>query len=299
MNLQFTELKPYGRNAVLLLKRPPLNILNQAMCEELSHFLLMEFPIKEFDLLVLASEGEYFCAGADIGEHFPEKVGKMLPVFNNLCRTVAEFPLPTVAIVSGKCLGGGAELVRACRKVIALNPKTLYFGVPEIKLACYPPFGLAVFPRLSKDITSTIRFLLTGKILKGEEPWQLEDMRVMGLIDETFTGTLENLIEQLDFRSVAELPKISSLFGEVLHIDETTVAQALADVQQHTAKLSSFVLNQATSVLTHCAQNAKTLTEALEFSETVYLQELAPHPDYAEGLTAFKKKREPVYQRTG
>lgn len=299
MDLKFAEFRAVGRKAVLLLKRPPLNILNRAMCEEMAQFLLLTFPYGEYDGLLITTEGEQFSAGADIDEHFPEKVETMLPTFNNLCRTIAEFPLPTVAAIQGSCLGGGVEIARSCRKVIAWNPETLVLGVPEIKLACFPPFGLAIFPRLSKDIGSTIRFLLTGKILKGKEVHQLQEARDMGLIDETFSGTLDDLINHLNFGSVATMPKIADLFDSSLQIDEITIARALSSVQEQTVKLSSFVLNQATAVLTDCAQNAESLQIALECAETVYLEEIAPHPDYVEGLTAFKEKRKPVYQNTG
>lgn len=299
-NLTFAQFQVVGRKAVLLLNRPPLNILNRAMCAELTSFLLTGFPvdIKDCDGLVIAATGENFCAGADIDEHFPGKVQEMLPAFNIFCRTVAEFPLPTVAVIHGSCMGGGAELARVCRKVIALNPETVYFGVPEIKLGCFPPVGLAVFPRLSQNIMGTIRFLLTGKILKGKDPAHLEEARKMGLINETFSGTLDELIRQLDFAEVVKLSKISSLFGEVLEIDETTVAQALTTVQPQTAKLSTFVLNQATTVLVECAKSSDNLGTALEFAETVYLEEIVPHPDYKEGLTAFNEKRDPRFQKT-
>lgn len=46
--LQFAEFKPVGRKAVLLLNRPPLNILNQAMCEELTGFL-KALPTDDYD----------------------------------------------------------------------------------------------------------------------------------------------------------------------------------------------------------------------------------------------------------
>jgi len=293
-DLQFADFRAENGKAVLLLNNPPLNILNRAMCLELTDFLT-SFPIDNFDGLVIATEGDHFSAGADIDEHFPDLVWEMLPVFNRLCRTVAELPLPTVAVVSGRCLGGGAELARACRKVIALNPETLYFGVPEITLACFPPFGLAVFPRLSQNICATIHFLLTGQVLKGENPDELLLLHQMGLVDDSLTGPLEDMITRLDFRSVEELPDIPGLFSERLEIDASTVALALEGAASQIASLSPFVLAQATAVLLECARNTEGLRVSLEFAETVYLEEIAPDPDYLEGLTAYKEKRPPAF----
>ena len=53
-------------------------------------------------------------------------------------------PAPTLAAVGGRCLGGGLELVLACDLVLVHPDAEL--GLPEIKLAVFPPAGLALLP---------------------------------------------------------------------------------------------------------------------------------------------------------
>jgi enoyl-CoA hydratase/carnithine racemase len=71
----------------------------------------------------------------------------------------------TIAAVRGACLGGGAELALSCDLVIV--EETARLGLPEIRLACFPPVGIAVLadrygPRLSE-------LCLTGESIDGVE----------------------------------------------------------------------------------------------------------------------------------
>src|ERR1035437_3145794 len=111
--MQAVETRIEGAVAWLTLCRPPVNILNIAMLEEIREALrtLTEQPVK---MLVLESRQKAFSAGADVAEHLPEKVADMLAAFNEVLGAILEFPRPTIASVQGAALGGGAELALAC-----------------------------------------------------------------------------------------------------------------------------------------------------------------------------------------
>src|SRR3990172_7503377 len=98
----------------LTLNRPPLNVLNLAMLREMEAGLGRAAAELGLAALLVGAEGGSFCAGVDVAEHGPEFVEEMIPLFDRVCRRLAEFPAPTVARVQGTALGGGCELVACC-----------------------------------------------------------------------------------------------------------------------------------------------------------------------------------------
>ncbi|HEX9885218.1 MAG TPA: enoyl-CoA hydratase-related protein, partial [Longimicrobiales bacterium] len=99
------------------------------------------------DLLVLGAEGENFSAGASVEEHLPPDYKAMIPEFMETVLQLLHFPIPVVAAVQGRCLGGGFELAMAADIVLAAESAVL--GVPEIKLGVLPPAACAHLPFLT------------------------------------------------------------------------------------------------------------------------------------------------------
>jgi cyclohexa-1,5-dienecarbonyl-CoA hydratase len=126
------------------LRHPPLNILTRAVLAELRESLARLAAEPELRALVLAAEGRQFSAGADVGEHLEPHHRELIPEFVQTVRALAEFPLPVVAAVKGKCLGGGFELVQAADVIVAGDSAS--FGQPEIRLGVYAPAACALLP---------------------------------------------------------------------------------------------------------------------------------------------------------
>ena len=61
----------------------------------------------------------------------------MLKSFHQLFYSLRDLAIPTLAKVSGQCLGGGLELALMCNFIVA--DKTAKFGQPEIILGVFPP----------------------------------------------------------------------------------------------------------------------------------------------------------------
>jgi enoyl-CoA hydratase/carnithine racemase len=102
-------------------------------------------------VVVLAGEGESFCAGADIEWQrssidlsYEENVEDALRLYRMLV-AVDACPAPVVAWIQGFCLGGGCGLA-ACAD-IAIADEDAVFGFSEVKLGIIPavisPFVLA------------------------------------------------------------------------------------------------------------------------------------------------------------
>jgi methylglutaconyl-CoA hydratase len=115
--------------------------------------------------VVLAGEGESFCAGADIEWQrsaidlsFDENVEDAMRLYR-MCEAVDRCPAPVIARVHGYALGGGSGLV-ACADIAIAAPDAT-FGFSEVKLGIIPavisPF---VLPRLGAHAR---RYFLTGE----------------------------------------------------------------------------------------------------------------------------------------
>lgn len=152
--------------ATVILDRPPLNILTTAMLHELEDALRDLGTIGDLRLVVLRGKGKVFSAGVDVGEHIGDALGPMLDAFLAASLRLQECPIPTLAVVHGAALGGGAELVALCDLAIATDDAKI--GTPEITLGVVPPVAAAVFPGLVGSQRARA-LVLTGEAIPGME----------------------------------------------------------------------------------------------------------------------------------
>lgn len=146
----------------ITLNRPPLNVLHSPMLAELTAAIA---EAAESRVLVIAARGKAFCAGVDVAEHTPEKVGPMLERFHTMCRRLVALDIPTVAAVQGAALGGGCEVVALCDFVVAA--RSAAFGQPEIKLAAFPPVAAAALAAVT-GLRQAMALMLLGETISAE-----------------------------------------------------------------------------------------------------------------------------------
>src|SRR6185436_16627375 len=145
MAYQTIQFHPGPRVCSIILNRPPLNIINIEMMNELNA-AWDEIDAMESQVVVISAAGERaFSAGVDVADHVPERIPAMLSTFHRIIRRIFESDRITVAAIQGHTLGGGAELAMVCDFVIAAD--TAQIGQPEISLGCYPPVAAAYLPR--------------------------------------------------------------------------------------------------------------------------------------------------------
>lgn len=94
--------------------------------------------------VLFTGAGDDFSLGASVAEHLPAQAAGMLERFHGLFHRLGQLAIPTVAVVRGRCLGGGLELAAWCTWLFA-GP-TARFGQPEIKLAVFPPMASLLLP---------------------------------------------------------------------------------------------------------------------------------------------------------
>jgi len=129
--------------------------------------------IDRLKLLTIDAEGPDFSFGASIPEHAPGEIERVLPKAHAFIEKLLAFPAPTAALVRGRCLGGGFEIVLACDFVFAEASAT--FGLPEIALGVFPPAACALLPSRVGQARAA-RAILTGA------PGTAEEWRAAGLV---------------------------------------------------------------------------------------------------------------------
>ncbi|HKY83188.1 MAG TPA: enoyl-CoA hydratase/isomerase family protein [Anaerolineales bacterium] len=194
--------------ARLSLHRPPANVLNVEALSELNAAVEAVSRDATLKVLVLSAEGKQFCAGVDVADHTPQRVGEMIPAFDRLCRGLAGLPCVTLAVVQGHALGGGCELVTCCD--LAVMARGAHIGQPEIRLAVIAPIAALRLPSLVGPRWAA-RLLFTG------EPLEADPAAAIGLVSEAVApealgATADAWVEQLRGLSTPALRLLKRAF---------------------------------------------------------------------------------------
>ena len=145
--------------ADLTIDRPPLNVLTRDLLRDLREAAARIRDDDGVRVVVLAAAGKHFSAGADVGEHFPPMFRELIPEMVETIEAIASLPVPVIAAVRGRCLGGGFELVQAADLVVAGEGAS--FGQPEIALGVTAPVACALLPGIG-GYGAAAEILFTG-----------------------------------------------------------------------------------------------------------------------------------------
>jgi cyclohexa-1,5-dienecarbonyl-CoA hydratase len=165
-NYQFVSVSESDGRAVLALNRPPVNVLNIAMMQEINHALAEFRTNTTARALLIRGEGKCFSAGMDVGDHMPDKVPAMMREMHTMFERLDALEIPTVSAVHGSAMGGGLELAAFTDMMFAAAGTKL--GVPEIKLGVFPPIAVACFLDMIGP-KATYEMVLTGRTFSAEE----------------------------------------------------------------------------------------------------------------------------------
>ncbi|HZT74602.1 MAG TPA: enoyl-CoA hydratase-related protein [Terriglobales bacterium] len=160
------ELREEGEWARLILRRPPLNVVDAPMAEEIAAALAACRGAARVVQVEAAPDCRAFSAGVEVADHLPERAPAMLARFDAIFREMAAADFMTLAVVRGAALGGGAELAIACDAVVA--GEAAVFGFPEIKVGCFPPLAMALLPRLV-GLRRAEDWILSGRNVSAAE----------------------------------------------------------------------------------------------------------------------------------
>lgn len=202
MALVRVERSHEGRAATVILARPDLrNALSLAMIAELTDAFGLLAVDDTVRAVVLAGDGPDFCAGADLAELEAARArGRDGALdfdgpFRDAMRAVAAHPVPVIARVQGRALGGGCQLVLACDLAVAARDASL--GIPSARLGVVIPFDsvrrlvMAIGPKRAGEL------LHTARTVSGEEAraWGMVTGAVPAIeLDEAVGEAVEHVI---------------------------------------------------------------------------------------------------------
>ncbi|NQV01336.1 MAG: enoyl-CoA hydratase/isomerase family protein, partial [Bacteroidia bacterium] len=166
-----------GAVARVVLDDGKANILDSIMMKDISDFLESLKENKDIKLITFEGAGDNFSFGASVVEHTKERAAEMLEGFHKMFFTLIDLHIPTLAKLSGQCLGGGFELPLACNFIFA--DQSAKMGQPEIILGVFAPPASVILPMKVGNAMAD-ELLITGKIISADEA------KSMGLVNEVF-----------------------------------------------------------------------------------------------------------------
>ena len=186
-------------------------------------------------VVVLAANGPSFCGGADVNwlkasvelserENYDDAfaIARML-------RTVDTVPKPTLALVQGAVMGGGAGLVAACDMAVA--DRSAFFAMSEVRLGLIPA-AVSPYVVAAIGVRAARRYFLTAERLDAAEALRLgfvhevvEDAAALAAARERIVG---QLLACAPGAIAASKDLIRAVGGKV--VDETMMKETAARI---------------------------------------------------------------------
>lgn len=234
--------------------QPPGNLLSLAMVRELRDALSEIDGRTGVKWVTVEGAADEFSYGAKIQEHLPDEMRVVLPETHRMLRQWLACAAPTAALVSGRCLGGGFELALACDDILATVDAS--FGLPEVRLAAFPPAAAAFLPaRVGASRAS--RAIVSGAIQQASYWHDAGLVSVVMSENGLYDAAREWFVRHLAAHSATAL--------------------------SHGARAARLML------MSHALP-------VLESAERLYLESLLDTEDVREGIQAFIDKRPPTWK---
>ncbi len=127
---------------IISLNRKPVNALSYDLLNDLKKIFIKLNANISIRAVIIKSDLDHFSAGADLKERkimSKDDAGTALDNFNDCFNAIESLNVPTICLINGYCLGGGAELSLACDFRIASNDALI--GFPEVSIGIIPGAG--------------------------------------------------------------------------------------------------------------------------------------------------------------
>ena len=128
-----------GRVGVVTLAKPPHNLLDDALIDD----LVAAYGTVIADgcrAILLRSSQRHFCAGAEMASwDTTTRIHTDQAKLERVLQALEDAPVPTVAALNGGVLGGGLEIALTCDMIIAAD--TAFLGQVEVAVGLLPLLG--------------------------------------------------------------------------------------------------------------------------------------------------------------
>jgi (methylthio)acryloyl-CoA hydratase len=241
---------------VATLNRPTKrNALDSASIEDLIA-LFTTAPRAGIRAVVLAAEGDHFCAGLDLVEH--HQADRSPAEFMHLCLRWHEAfnkmeygGVPIIAALKGAVVGGGLELASAAH--IRVADATTYFALPEGQRGLFTGGGATIRVAGLVGKARMIDMMLTGRVYQGAKAAEigLVQYRTDGSSLEKALDLARAAAQNLPLSNFAICSAISHL-GNMSALDaayaEAVVAGVVNTQPEARARLAAFADKTAARV---------------------------------------------------
>ncbi len=236
-SLDFKMLTP-AIGALCLNNPARRNALTAKMWADLPALLDDIAKTKGLKVLILRGEGEHFSAGADISEFetlyaTKESAGKVSQKITKAMSAMAAFPLPTIAIIRGACVGGGCALALCCD--IRFADHSAKFCIPPAKLGLSYPFSDIARLIQTVGIAHAKDMMFSARIVQGKQA------RRMGLINQLFKA------DNLEGKTLEYAASTATVSSEAVRVMKHMSAAFQAGERDDTAQMQKLFADQFVS----------------------------------------------------
>ena len=195
---QATKVDVSNNILTLTLNRPEKkNALNNVMMNEINYALAYAKQERDVRVVVIAAEGDIFCAGADLRREKSESNVPVLEDANDISLALRHLYKPVICKIQGSVLAGALLMVTNSTHAIAI--KEAKFSAPEIKRGLWPFMVMAGLFRVMPK-RAGLDFIMRGQPIDADKAEQ------WGLINESVDSQdLDNKVRTLasDLASLA------------------------------------------------------------------------------------------------
>ena len=230
-NLTLVQKHTENKICTLTLNRPKKhNAFNVQLITELKCTLQQANKEENIRVIIVKSEGKYFCAGADLNwmkrmsEFSREKNEADALAFADLLQLLSCLSKPTIASIQGGTMGGGIGLVACCD--IAIAAKNAKFCFSELKLGLIPA---TIAPYIIRSIgySSARRYFLTAETFDAPTAEKIGLVHRIVNENELLSESLR-LAEVIIQNNAFALSCTKNLLNDLFPINKAVIAKTAA-----------------------------------------------------------------------
>jgi enoyl-CoA hydratase/carnithine racemase/carbon monoxide dehydrogenase subunit G len=265
--------------AVVTLNRPASrNAMTHGMWRAIPAIFASLQANDDVRVVVLTGAGTDFCAGADISEFASVRddaaqARQYELAVDACCDAIAQIAKPTIAVVRGYCLGGGAHLAMSCD--FRYSAAEAVYGIPAARLSIV--YGV----RATRKLLSLVGLPRAKKILYSAQRFAAAEALRIGFVDHV--------------SDAAETPPPSGWKRWLAKRTQRMAGDPMADAREFARTLTDnapLSISGAKALLNGMAMGAGALD--LDYAEDL-IEQASASADYREGRAAFAERRSPKF----
>ena len=190
LNFQATKIKEGNNILTITLNRPEKkNALNNVMVNEICYLLAYAKQERSVRVVIIAAEGDIFCAGADLRREKSESNVPKLEGADDISLMLRHLYKPVICKIQGSVLAGALLMVTNSTHAVAV--KDAKFSAPEILRGLWPHMVMAGLFRVMPK-RAGLDFVMRG------QPIDAKKAKEWGLINELVEpNELDEYVENL------------------------------------------------------------------------------------------------------